>query len=43
MRAIVVMYDTLNRKFLPPYGAEGIQAPNFAGLAQQPADADDIL
>ena len=33
MRAIVVMFDTLNRKFLPPYGAEGVHAPNFERLA----------
>lgn len=32
MRAIVVMFDTLNRKFLPPYGAEGVHAPNFERL-----------
>jgi len=28
----MVMFDTLNRRFLPPYGAEGIHAPNFERL-----------
>ncbi|GHJ39306.1 sulfatase [Streptomyces sp. TS71-3] len=35
MRAIMVMFDTLNRRFLPPYGAEGIHAPNFERLSRQ--------
>ncbi len=35
MKAIVVMFDTLNRRFLPPYGAEGIHAPNFERLASR--------
>jgi arylsulfatase A-like enzyme len=33
MRAIMVMFDTLNRRFLPPYGAEGIHAPHFERLS----------
>lgn len=37
MRAIVVMFDSLNRKLLPPYGAEGVHAPNFERLARQTA------
>lgn len=37
MRAIVVMFDSLNRKMLPPYGAEGVHAPNFERLARQTA------
>ncbi|HET6673558.1 MAG TPA: sulfatase [Agromyces sp.] len=35
MKAIVVMFDTLNRRFLPPYGAEGVHAPNFERLARR--------
>jgi arylsulfatase A-like enzyme len=34
MRAIMVMFDTLNRRLLPPYGAEHIIAPNFTRLAK---------
>lgn len=35
MRAIVVMFDTLNRRFLPPYGAKGVHAPSFERLARR--------
>ncbi len=35
MRAIVVMFDTLNRRYLPPYGAKGVHAPNFERLAER--------
>lgn len=37
MKAIVVLFDTLNRAFLPPYGAEGVHAPNFERLAARSA------
>jgi arylsulfatase A-like enzyme len=37
MRAIVVMFDSLNRKMLPPYGAEGVHTPNFERLARATA------
>ncbi|MCX2746829.1 sulfatase [Arthrobacter sp. MI7-26] len=37
MRAIVVMFDSLNRHMLPPYGAEGVHAPNFERLARSTA------
>lgn len=35
MKAIMVMFDSLNRRHLPPYGAKGIHAPNFARLAER--------
>ncbi|MGV8885968.1 MAG: sulfatase-like hydrolase/transferase [Microbacteriaceae bacterium] len=41
MKAIVVMFDTLNRQFLPPYGAEGIHAPNFTRLAARTVQFDN--
>jgi arylsulfatase A-like enzyme len=41
MRAIMVMFDTLNRRFLPPYGATGIHAPNFTRLAARTATFDN--
>lgn len=41
MKAIVVMFDTLNRRFLPPYGAQGIHAPNFERLAQRSVQFDN--
>lgn len=40
MRAIIVMFDSLNRRMLPPYGAEGVHAPNFQRLARQSATFD---
>lgn len=41
MKAIVVMFDTLNRKFLPSYGADGVHAPNFDRLAKQSVQFDN--
>ncbi|GAA0399822.1 sulfatase [Paenibacillus motobuensis] len=35
MRAIMVMFDTLNRHWLPPYGCDWIHAPNFQRLAEK--------
>lgn len=35
MRAIMVMYDSLRRDFLPPYGCKDIYAPNFERLAKR--------
>ncbi|MFP3903163.1 MAG: sulfatase-like hydrolase/transferase, partial [Armatimonadota bacterium] len=35
MRVIMVMFDTLNRRFLPPYGCDWIHAPNFQRLAER--------
>ncbi|MBN1563846.1 MAG: sulfatase [Anaerolineae bacterium] len=40
MKAIMVMFDSLNRRFLPPYGADGIHAPNFARLAERTVTFD---
>ncbi len=33
MKAIMVMFDSLNRRFLPPYGCDWVNAPNFQRLA----------
>jgi len=35
LKAIVVMFDSLNRHMLPPYGCDRIHAPNFARLAER--------
>ena len=35
MKAIMVMYDSLNRRMLPPYGCDWVHAPNFARLADR--------
>lgn len=37
MRAIMVMFDSLNRGFLPPYGNDWVSAPNFRRLAARSA------
>ena len=34
MKAIMVMFDSLNRHLLPPYGCEWVHAPNFERLAE---------
>ena len=41
MKAIVVMFDTLNRRFLPPYGNDWVKAPNFQRLAECTATFDN--
>ena len=40
MKAIMVMFDSLNRNFLPPYGCDWTHAPNFARLARRAATFD---
>lgn len=34
MKAIVVLFDTLNRRYLPSYGADWTHMPNFERLAE---------
>ncbi len=34
MKAIMVMFDSLNRRMLPPYGCDWVHAPNFQRLAE---------
>ncbi len=40
MKAIMVMFDSLNRRHLPPYGCDWVHAPNFARLAQRSVTFD---
>lgn len=40
MKAIMVMFDSLNRKMLEPYGCDWIKTPNFARLADRAATFD---
>ena len=37
MKAVMVMFDSLNRHLLPPYGCDWTHAPNFARLARRAA------
>lgn len=41
MKAIMVMYDSLNRHFLEPYGCSWTHTPNFARLTQRTAAFDN--
>jgi arylsulfatase A-like enzyme len=41
MKAIMVMFDTLNRRTLPPYGCDWVHAPNFARLAERATTFDN--
>ena len=34
MKAIMGMFDSLNRRMLPPYGCEWVGAPNFERTAE---------
>ncbi len=35
MKAIVILYDTLCRRFLSPYGCKAVATPNMARLADK--------
>ena len=41
MKAIMVMFDSLNRHMLPPYGSDAVKAPNFSRLAARCATFDN--
>jgi arylsulfatase A-like enzyme len=41
MKAIMVMFDSLNRRMLPPYGADWTHTPNVARLAERTATLDN--
>lgn len=42
MRAIMVMFDSLNRRFLEPYGCDFNKTPNFKRLAEKTACFDNF-
>lgn len=35
MKAVMVMFDSLNRRYLPNYGCDWVHAPNFQRLGEQ--------
>ncbi|WP_208588566.1 sulfatase [Gracilibacillus suaedae] len=41
MKAIMVMFDSLNRHMLPPYGCDWVHAPNFKRLAEKTVTFDN--
>ncbi|MDT2662468.1 sulfatase [Enterococcus hulanensis] len=42
MKAIMVMFDTLSKKFLPNYGNDWVNAPNFDRLREKCATFDNF-
>lgn len=42
MRAVMVMFDSLNRRFLEPYGCDFTKTPNFRRLAEHTACFDNF-
>ena len=40
MKSIMLMFDSLNRHMLPPYGNDWVHAPNFGRLAERTAIFD---
>jgi arylsulfatase A-like enzyme len=40
MRAIIVMFDSLNRRYLPSYGCDWVHAPQFRRLADRAVTFD---
>ena len=42
MRAVVIMYDSLNKRFLQPYGSDWVKTPNFDRLAKRAAVFDNF-
>jgi arylsulfatase A-like enzyme len=42
VRAIVLMFDSLNRHMLPPYGDTFVEAPNFGRLAERAVTLDNF-
>ncbi len=43
MKAITVMFDSLNRRLMQPYGGDWVNTPNFTRLAQRTATFDNAF
>ena len=43
MKAVLVMFDSLKRSMLPPYGCDWVHAPNFLRLAERTAVFDQCF
>ncbi len=42
MKSVMIMYDSLNRRFLSPYGNDWVKTPNFERLAQRAVTFDNF-
>ena len=40
MKVLMVMFDSLNRRMLPPYGCDWVHAPNFDRLSRRAVTFD---
>lgn len=43
MKAILVIFDSLSPRFLPPYGNDWVQAPNFQRMAERSVTFDSCF
>ncbi len=43
MKAVMIMYDSLNKRYLSPYGCDWVQTPNFERLARHTAVYDNFF
>jgi arylsulfatase A-like enzyme len=43
MKAIMVMFDSLNRRLMEPYGCDWVHTPNFTRLAQRSATFENAF
>ena len=43
MKAIMLMFDSLNRRMLEPYGSTWVQTPNFKRLAERTVTFDNCF
>lgn len=41
MKAIIILFDTLNKRYLPPYGNKDVIAPNFERLSKSSCTFDN--
>ncbi|MBS6641979.1 MAG: sulfatase [Clostridiaceae bacterium] len=42
MRAVMIMYDSLNKRYLSPYGNDWVKTPNFQRLAEHSVTFDNF-
>lgn len=42
MKAVMIMYDSLNRRFLSPYGNDWVKTPNFQRLSEHATTFDNF-
>ena len=43
MKAVMLMFDSLNREMLEPYGCDWVKTPNFRRLAEHSVCFDRVM